>query len=79
MKLIEALDFLPYGTWVRIWGLDENFPVYEGKLGKAPMYLANHKLIKGEEGVYFELRYEACGYSFKDGVKEHVALFIEEG
>ena len=78
MKLIDVLDFLPCSTWVRIWGLDENAPLFEGRLRNAPMYLANHKLIKGEEGVYFELRYEACGYSFKDGVKEHVALFIEE-
>ena len=78
MKLIDVLNFLPLNTWVRIWGDDENSPLYEGRLRNTPMYLANRELVKGEEGTYFELRYEACGYSFKDGVKEHVALFIEE-
>jgi hypothetical protein len=78
MKLIDVLDFLPHCAWVRIWGNNENTPLYEGRLRNTPMYLANRELVKGEEGTYFELRYEACGYSFKDGVKEHVALFIEE-
>lgn len=78
MKLIDALDFLPLGTRVRIWGNDEKVPLYEGDIEDAPMRLANCRLVKGEEGTYFELRYEACGYSFKDGVKEHVAIFIEE-
>lgn len=77
MKLIDVLDFLPHLTWVRIWGRDENSPVFEGYIEDAPMCLANCELIKGEEGTYFELRYEACGYSFKDGIKEHVAIFIE--
>jgi hypothetical protein len=80
MKLIDVLNFLPVGTWVRIWteDNDENDPDYEGYIEDAPMYLANRELVKGEEGTYFELRYEACGYSFKDGVKEHVALFLGE-
>ena len=78
MKLIDVLNFLPLNTWVRIWGDDENSPLFEGFIEDAPMYLANRELVKGEEGTYFELRYEVCGYSFKDGVKEHVALFIEE-
>ena len=78
MKLIDVLDFLPRCTWVRIWGLDEDSPLYEGAIENAPMHLANCKLIKGEEGTYFELRYEACGYSFKDGITEHVAIFIME-
>ena len=77
MKLIDALNFLPLGTWVRVWGDDENSPLFEGYIEDVPMYLADHKLIKGEEGTYFELRYEACGYTFKDGVKEHVAIFVE--
>ena len=80
MRLIDVLDFLPCSTWVRIWGWgkDENSPLYEGRLRNAPMYLANCKLVKGEDGTYFELRYEVCGYTFKDGVKEHVAIFVEE-
>lgn len=78
MKLIDVLDFLPLSTWVRIWGDDYNTPLFEGFLENVPMFLANRELVKGEEGTYFELRYEACGYSFKDGVKEHVAIFIEE-
>ena len=77
MKLIDVLDFLPVGIWVRIWGFDEKVPLYEGDIEDAPMRLANYKLMKGEEGTYFELRYEACGYSFKEGVKEHVAIFVE--
>ena len=78
MKLIDVLDFLPHLTWVRIWGKDESSPIFEGYIEDAPMCFANYKLVKGEEGTYFELRYEACGYSFKDGVKEHVAIFVEE-
>jgi len=78
MKLIDVLDLLPCYAWVRIWGNDENTPLYEGRLRNTPMCLANRELVKGEEGTYFELRYEACGYSFKDGVKEHVAIFVEE-
>lgn len=78
MKLIDVLNFLPHLTWVRIWGNDENFPIFEGYIEDAPMYLANRNLTKGEEGTYFELRYEACGYSFKDEVKEHVAIFLED-
>ena len=76
MKLIDVLDFLPCSAWVRIWGNDEDTPLYEGRLRNTPMCLANRLLVKGEEGTYFELRYEACGYSFKDGIKEHVAIFI---
>lgn len=79
MRLIDVLDFLPHLTWVRIWGSDENSPVFEGYIEDVPMCLANCELVKGEEGTYFELRYEACGYSFKDGIREHVAIFIEEG
>lgn len=78
MKLIDVLDFLPCSIWVRIWGDNDIAPLFEGKLRNAPMYLANRELVKGEEGTYFELRYEACGYSFKDGVKEHVAIFVKE-
>ena len=78
MKLIEVLDLLPCYVWVKIWGNDENTPLYEGRLRNAPMCLANRELVKGEEETYFELRYEACGYSFKDGVKEHVAIFVKE-
>ena len=76
MKLIDVLNFLPFGTRVRVWGDNENVPVYEGDIENIPMFLANRELVKGEEGTYFELRYEACGYSFKDGVKEHVAIFL---
>ena len=78
MKLIDVLDFLPHLTWVRIWGSDESSPIFEGYIEDAPMCFANLELVKGEEGTYFELRYEACGYTFKEGVKEHVAIFVED-
>ena len=77
MKLIDVLNFLPMGTWVRIWGNDDKSPVHEGVIENAPMCFANCKLVKGEEGTYFELRYEACGYTL-NGIKEHVAIIIEE-
>jgi len=78
MKLIDVLNFLPLGTWVRIWGDDENSPLFEGYIEDAPMYLANRELVKGEEGTYFELRYKACGYTLEDGIRQHVAIFVKE-
>lgn len=72
MKLKKVFKILPAWENIRVWGNDDNKPLYMGLVEDLPKRLENLKLIKGEEGSYFDIRY-GC----RD-CEDHVAIFVRE-
>ena len=63
-----------FGGWetIRVWGKDENTPVWEGIIDDIPKKLAEKKLIKGPDGVVIDIRYDCAD------IEDHIAVFINE-
>ena len=64
MKLKKILKILPCWENIRVWGNDDNKPLYMGLVEDLPKRLENLKLIKGEEGC------RDC--------EDHVEIFVKE-
>lgn len=78
MKLKKITKFLPSWEVVRIWGDNEDIPLFDGPVENIPYVLLNLKLVKSEDtNSYMDIRYgtfDREGKPFED----HVALFVEE-
>ena len=72
MKLKKLTKILPAWETIRVWGNDEEEPVWEGTVDNIPTRLENKKLIKGEDGGLIDVRY-GCS-----DCENHIAVFIEE-
>ena len=72
MKLKKVLKILPSWENIRVWGSDNEEPLYKGLVEDLPKRLENLKLIKGEEGSYFEIRH------YCSDCEDHVAIFVKE-
>lgn len=72
MKLKKVLKILPCYVNIRVWGNDDNKPLYIGLVKDLPKILENLKLIKGEEDSYFEIRHDCSD------CEDHVAIFVKE-
>ena len=51
------MKILPAWERIRIWGNDENTPLYDGYVEDIPSRLENEKMIKGPDGAYLDIRY----------------------
>lgn len=72
MKLKKIYKILPAYETIRVWGKDENVPLFYGLVEDLPARLGKLKLIPGSEGGYFEVRY-GCS-----DIEDHVAIFVKE-
>ena len=74
MKLKKIFKILPSCETIRVWGKDENTPLFYGAVEDLPVRLENLKLVPGPspDGAYFEVRYECSD------IDNHVAIFVKE-
>lgn len=72
MKLKKLAKILSSWERIRIWGDDEDTPIFDGYVKDIPIRLKDKKLIEGEDGVILDIRY-GC-----DDIEDHVAVFIKE-
>ena len=72
MKLKKIIKILPAWERIRVWGSDENTPVFDGCVEDIPCRLEDRKLIEGPDGAYLDIRYGCAD------IENHVAVFIEE-
>ena len=73
MKLKKLQKIFVGWETVRVWGKDENEPVWEGIIDDIPKKLANKKLIKGgNDNVIIDIRYDCAD------IEDHIAVFIDE-
>lgn len=73
MKLKKILKILPAYERVRVWGNDEERPLYDGFVKDLPYDLINLKLsLGGDDLSYMEIRYNCSD------IEDHVAIFVEE-
>lgn len=72
MKIKKIVKMFDNTEWIRIWGDDEDTPIWEGYIDDIPYRLINKELIVGPDGVYIDIRYRAS-----DKVKDHIAIFVE--
>lgn len=72
MKIKKIMKILPAWERIRIWGNDENTPLYDGYVEDIPSRLENEKMIKGPDGAYLDIRYNCSD------IDDHVAIFIKE-
>ena len=72
MKLKKLAKILPDWERIRVWGSDENTPIFDGYVEDIPIRLRDKKLIEGEDGAYLDIRYNCAD------IEDHVAVFIED-
>lgn len=72
MKLKKLLKIFPYYEQIRVWGEDEEVPLYKGSVDDIPERLMNKKLTPGDCGSYVELRTGCVD------CEDHIAVFVEE-
>lgn len=72
MKLKKIFKILPPYETIRVWGNDEDTPLFYGAVEDLPARLEELKLIPGSEGAYFEVR-KGCS-----DIEDHVAIFVKE-
>ena len=72
MKLKKIFKILPPHETIRVWGKDENTPLFYGTVENLPVRLEELKLIPGLAGGYFEVRY-GCS-----DIEDHIAIFVKE-
>lgn len=73
MKLKKVLKILPSWETIRVWGKDEEKPLYHGTVSGLPRSLESLKLeLDGETESYIEVRY-GCS-----DIEDHVAVFVKE-
>ena len=72
MKLKKIAKIFSGIEHIRVWGEDENEPLFDGYVEDLPSRLIDLKLIPGPEGGYCEVRY-GCS-----DCNDHVAVFVEE-
>lgn len=70
MNIKQFVKMFNHCEWVRIWGEDDEIPLWGGPIGDIPCRLADKELIKGPDGVYIDIRYN-CGDI------DHIAIFVE--
>ena len=73
MKLKKIIKILPCWEHIRVWGNDEETPLYKGCVEDLPKRIENLKLIKDKDSnSYIEVRY-GCS-----DCENHVAVFVQE-
>ncbi len=73
MKLKKVMKILPAWERIRVWGNDEEIPLYDGCVANLPKSLSDLKMTKGEDcESYLEFRYERAD------IGDHVAVFVKE-
>lgn len=72
MKIKKIVEMFNSAEWIRIWGNDEETPIWEGYIDDIPYRLANRELIEGPDGVYIDIRYDS-----NTRIKDHIAIFVE--
>lgn len=72
MKLKKIKKILPPWEIVRVWGKDENTPLYNGNVETLPERLYELKMEEGPEDGYFDIRYDCID------CEPHVAVFVKE-
>ncbi len=78
MKLKKITKLLPPWEEVRIWGRNEDIPLYDGPVEDIPYFLLTLKLEKSEEtNSYMDIRYNTFDKEGKP-FKNHIAVFVEE-
>lgn len=70
MKLKKLKKVLPEYEKVRVWGYDENVPLFDGYVGDIPKRLGDLKLARGPKGAYIDIRYNCSD------IEDHVAVFV---
>jgi len=71
MKLKKVQKLLPPWEHIRVWGRDEEIPIYDGAVSDIPWIYSGLKLEKGPGGAYFDIRYH------NSDIEDHVAVFVE--
>lgn len=72
MKIKKLKKIFPGYEIVRIWGRDEQYPIYYGAIAGIPKYLKDFDMIPGDEGSLIEIRYGG------DDIEDHIAVFVEK-
>ena len=73
MKLGKIQKILPGWERIRVWGNDENIPLYDGSVEDLPHRLDNLKMIRpADTDSYIEVRYHCSD------IDDHVAVFVQE-
>lgn len=72
MKLKKIKKILPPWETIRVWGDDDYIYLFHGLVKDLPKELYEHKLVKGPEGGYLEVRY------INADIENHVAVFVKE-
>ena len=73
MKLKKIIKILPCWESIRVWGNDEDTPLYKGCVEDLPKRIENLKLIKSKDSdSYFDVRYNCCD------CENHIAIFVQE-
>ena len=72
MKLKKIKKFLPPWETIRVWGKDENVPLYHGRVETLPKHLYELKMDKMPEEGYFDIRYDCVD------IEPHVAVYVKE-
>lgn len=72
MKLKKIKKILPEWENIRVWGEDEDRPLYKGEVEYLPKHLYDLKMIEGPDGGYFDYRYGCVD------CENHVAVFVKE-
>ena len=72
MKLKKLMKILPDWERIRVWGSDENTPIFDGYVEDIPIRLKDRKLIKGPDATILDIRYNCAD------IEDHVAVFIED-
>lgn len=72
MKIKKLHKLLSPWEYIRVWGNDENTPLWQGYLRDIPSWYENKKLIEGPDDILLDIRY-GCS-----DIEDHVAIFIEE-
>ena len=72
MKLKKVKKILPPWETIRVWGKDENVPLYHGRVETLPKRLYELELLREPGGGYFDIRYDCVD------CEPHVAVFVEE-
>ena len=73
MKLSKIQKILPGWERIRVWGKDDEHPLYDGAVEDLPIALADLKFKKSNDtGSYFDIRYDCSD------IAAHVAVFVQE-
>ena len=72
MKIKKLKKIFPGYEIVRIWGRNEEYPIYYGTISGIPKFLKELEMLPGDEGSLIEIRYNCSD------IEDHIAVFVEE-